>query len=313
MKKNLFCVGMTFVINRLLLISMGTAIIIFVLFSNLTMINGIWKVNSSLKLSHKLYIFQCIIGLFDGFVMLPLYLSIESFENKVKCYMELITFFGICSQAVLQILTLVLMSVLRYYAISRQGNITGKRVMLTYIVLYTFSMCALSIIIWKGNKLHPTFQTYFAIFFAVLNVIVQVTVVTSNVMLLKYVRAMESENRGNNINVNYHKRAIKTILLLSISLTICAAPFAIITFIYTYMLLNGEHDYSDTLKESMQWSHMIGTLYSGINSVIYIFRCKNIVEYYKRIIMNYFVICRAHSSCNGVTGIGNREEMTTAL
>ena len=55
------------------------------------------------------------------------------------------------------------------------------------------------------------------------------------------------------------------------------------------------------------------TLYSGINSVIYIFRCKNIVAYYKTIIINYFGICIAHCSCNQFMEIRNKEKMFTAL
>ena len=99
-------VGLSFGVNRLFLISMGIIIIMFLLISNFIMIIGIWKVNSTLKLSHKLYIFQCIIGLFHGFIMLPIYILTELFEIKVKYYMDIIIFFAICNQCILEMLTL---------------------------------------------------------------------------------------------------------------------------------------------------------------------------------------------------------------
>ena len=267
-----------------------------------------------LKLSHKLYIFQCIIGLLDGFIMLPLYISMEYFENQAKCYVELVIFFGICNQCTLQMITLALLSVLRYYAISRQRNISGKRVILIYIILYTFAMCAFAIIIWKGDTLHPTLYMYISIFYAITNVILQVIIVSANVMLLKYVRAIKRENNVNNINIDYHKRAIKTILLLSISFISSTLPSAVNVCIYYYLLIIKENEKASAVKEGLQWTYMLFTLYSGINSVIYIFRTKTIVAYYKPIIMNYFVMCRAHCSCNhDLSEIRKREDISTAL
>ena len=63
--------------------------------SNVIMINGIWKTNFTLKLSDKLYIYQCILGLFDGFFMLPLYSLTQILENEVRCPIALFTLFGI--------------------------------------------------------------------------------------------------------------------------------------------------------------------------------------------------------------------------
>ena len=241
--------------------------------------------------------------------MLPVYLLIESFENEIKCYMELITLFGIFNQCIFHMLTLALLSVLRYYPISCQRNISGKRVILIYIIIFGSAVCAFSIIIWVGDISFAILYTYSSIFFAILNVIIQVIVVSSNVMLLKYVRTIESENRVNNIHINNHKRAINTILILSISLTICATPSAVISSINAYILLNGENDSSGALKECMNWSYMLFTLYSGINSIIYIFRSKIIVEYYKPIIMNYFTVFRENCLCNrNLSEIRKREE-----
>ena len=206
-------------------------------------------------------------------------------------------------------ITLALLSILRYYVISINRNFSGQRVILTYILIYTVALSAFSIPIWRSDV--PF--TILPISVAIINFILQATVVVANVMLLIYVRAIENENDVNNINIDCHKRAIKTILLLSISFISCSSPSAIILAICAYLLLNGEYDSSDDLKECMQWSYLLFTLYSGINSVIYICRCKNIAAYYKHIIKNYFGVCAAYCSCNRITEIGNREEMSTTF
>ena len=306
MSKVLLCfLGSSFVLNRVLLISIVTIINIFLLISNLIMIIGIWKSNSSLKLSHKLYIFQCMIGLLDGFIMLPLFILIELLKNEAICYMELIILFGIINQGLLQMITLAILSILRYYAISCQRNISGQRVILIYILIYTVSLSAYSIPIWRSDI---SFSILFTCV-AIISVILQAAIVFANVRLLKYVKAVESENHVNNINIDFHKRAVKTILLLSISFISCTSPLSVTTSIYAYSLKNGEHDSSSVLNECMQLTFMLNTLYSGVNSVIYIFRSKNIVEYYNPIIKN----CIPYFSCNHITKTGNREEMSTEL
>ena len=223
--------------------------------------------------------------------------------------MEIIILFGIINQSLLQMITLALLSILRYYAISFHRTFSGQRVILTYTLIYTVALSAFSIPIWRSDI--PF--TILPISVALIHFILQAAVVLANVMLLIYVRVIESENHVNNINIDCHKRAIKTILLLSISFISCASPSAVIVAIYAFLILKGEYDSSDDLKECMQLSYLLFTLYSGINSVIYICRCKNIVAYYKHIFMNYFGICRAYSSCSRVTEIGNREEMSTTL
>ena len=225
------------------------------------------------------------------------------------CYMELIILFALINQGLLQLITLAILSILRYYAISCQRNISGQRVILTYILIYTLSLSAYCIPIWRSDI---SFSIVFTCV-AIISIILQAAIVFANVLLLKYVRAVENENHVNNINVDFHKRAIKTILLLSISFICCTSPASVITSIYAYSLQNGPNYLYYVLNEGMQLTFLLNTLYSGVNSVIYIFRCKNIVEYCKYIIKNYFGICAAYCSRNRITEIANREEMSTVL
>ena len=118
--------------------------------------------------------------------------------------MELIIFFGMINQGLLQMITLALLSFLWYYAISCQRTLWSAN----YILIYTVVVTIISITIWTSDLSIPILFVCFAI----IGVILQAAVVFANLMLLKYVRAIESENFMNNINIDFHKRAIKTIL-----------------------------------------------------------------------------------------------------
>ena len=103
-------------------------IIVFLLSSNLLMINGITKVNFNLKMSHKLYILQGILGLVNGGIILPLYILTQSLPNESRCVIAFSTLFGVVYLNLLEMITLALLSTIRYYAVKYQRNFSGRKV-----------------------------------------------------------------------------------------------------------------------------------------------------------------------------------------
>ena len=294
-------------LNVTLNICMITTIMIFLIITNVIMINGIWKTDFTLKLSHKLYIYQCILGLFDGLVMLPLYLLTQTHENEVRCSIALLTLFGIIHQSLLELTTLALLSISRYYRISYHFSFSGKRVMFVYILTYAFTVGIASIMLWYRSIFDIKLLSYISIGLCIMNFILQTIIVSANILLLKYVRQIGKENTVNNINIDYQKHAIKTILLLSISLIICAFPTVIAVCISCYQRLKEGKDLRVT-HAYFQLAYILFTLFSGINSVIYIFRSKGIIVYYKAIILNNYdcTLCT-----NYVWEMNTGGEMTT--
>ena len=308
MHKNETCTTMMRLnINIILNICMITTIMIFLIISNVIMINGIWKTNFTLKLSHKLYIYQCILGLFDGLVMLPLYSLTQILENEVRCSIALLTLFGIIHQSLLELTTLALLSISRYYRISYHFSFSGKRVIFVYMLTYAFTVGIACIMVWYRSISDIKLLSYISIGLCIMNFMLQTIIVSANILLLKYVRQIGKENTMNNINIDYQKHAIKTILLLSISLIICAFPTVITVCISSYQRLKEGNDLRVT-HAYLQLAFILFTLFSGINSVIYIFRSKEIIVYYKAIILNNY----EHILCtNNVLEINTGEEMTT--
>ena len=280
---------------------------IFLIISNVIMINGIWKTNLKLKLSHKLYIYQCILGLFDGFFMLPLYLLTKILENEVRCSIALLALFGIIHQSLLELTTLALLSISRYYRISFHFSFSGKRVIFVYILTYAFTIGIASTMVWYRSTSDIKLLSYISIGLCIMNFMLQTIIVSANIFLLKYVKQIGKENTVNNINIDYQKHAIKTILLLSISLIICAFPTVIIVFISSYQRLKEGSDLRVT-HAYLQLSYIVFMLFSGINSVIYIFRSKEIIVYYKAFILKNYerIVCTSNGS-----GINTGEEMNT--
>ena len=293
MHKNETCTTvMKLNINIILNICIITTIMIFLIISNVLMIHGIWKTNFTLKLSHKLYLFQCILGLFDGVFILPLYLLTQILENEVRCSIALLTLFGIINQSLLELTTLALLSISTYYRISYHFSFSGKRVIFVYILTYAFTVCSASIMAWCRSISDIKLLSYIAIGLSIMNFMLQAIIVSANIFLLKYVRQIGKENTMNNINIDYQKHAIKTILLLSISLMICTFPTVITVCISSYQRLNEENDLR-VPHAYLQLSYIVFMLFSGINSVIYIFRSKEIIVYYKTIIMKNYerILC----------------------
>ena len=238
MHKNQTCTTvMRLNINVTLNICIITTIMIFLIISNVIMINGIWKTNLKLQLCHKLYIYQCILGLFDGFFMLPLYSLTQILENEVRCSIALLTLFGIIHQSLLELTTLALLSISRYYRISYHFSFSGKRVMFVYILTYAFTVGIASIMVWYRSISDIKILAYISIGLCIMNFMLQAIIVSANILLLKYVRQIGEENIMNNINIDYQKYAIKTILLLSISLIICAFPTISAVCISSYQRL----------------------------------------------------------------------------
>ena len=119
-------------INPSLYVPTMATIILFLLISNLLMISNIWKTNNTLKTSHKPYIFQCITGLIDGCLILPLHMATQLATNK--CIFIVITLSMMGYQNILDIVTIALLSLAtRYYAVTSQRNLTSCKIILVFL------------------------------------------------------------------------------------------------------------------------------------------------------------------------------------
>ena len=262
--------------------------------SNLLMINGITKVNFSLKMSHKLYILQGILGLVNGGIILPLYILTESLPSESRCFIALATFFGDVYMNLLEMITLALLSTIRYYAVASQRNFSGCKVIFIVILTSIVALIECVSLTWSRKTLNVKALAYLSILFSISYIISQIVVISANALLLRYVKQIANESGMNGININYQQRATKTVLLLSISFILCTSPSVTTTCVSAFMLLkNGEVTFAIYLF--MQWTYLLFVLYSGINAVVFITRTKEITDYYIDVIQKHYVCSRLHN------------------
>ena len=188
------------------------------------MINGITKVNFSLKMSHKLYILQGILGLVNGCVILPLYIITEILPNESRCFIALATLFGVVYLNLLELITLALLSTIRYYAVKSQRNFSGRKVIFVVVLTSFVALIQCVSLIWSRKTSNVNASAYLSILFSISYIISQIVVISANALLLRYVKKIANESGMNGININYQQRATKTVLLLSVSFILCTFP-----------------------------------------------------------------------------------------
>ena len=269
-------------------------IIVFLLSSNLLMINGITKVNFSLKMSHKLYILQGILGLVNGCVILPLYIVTEILPSESRCFIALATLFGVVYLNLLEIISLALLSTIRYYAITSQRKFSGRKVISIVVLTSMVALIESVSLIWSLEASNVNVYGYLSILFSITYIVSQIVVISANVLLLRYVKEIVNESGMNAINLNYQQRATETVLLLSLSLILCTSPSVTVACVSAFIRLkNGEITF--LIKLFMQWTYLLFVLYSGINAVIFITRTKEITDYYIDVIKKHYICSRSHN------------------
>ena len=170
------------------------------------MINGIRKVNFSLKMSHKLYILQGILGLVNGGIILPLYILTQSLPHVSRCVIALATIFGAVYLSLLEMITLVLLSTIRYYAVTSQRNLSGRKVIFIVISTSIVALIESVTLIMSQVTSNVKASVYVSIMFSITYIISQIVVISANALLLRYIKTTASESGMNGINFNYQQR-----------------------------------------------------------------------------------------------------------
>ena len=276
---------------------------------NFKSINDKWNSKSQFQfknVSQIIYILQGILGLVTGGVLLPLYLLTEILPSEFRCFIALATLFGVVYLNLLEIITLALLSTVRYYAITSQRKFSGCKVisivMLTSIVALIESVS----LIWSRQTSNVNVSAHLSILFSITYIISQIVVISANALLLRYVKKIANESGMNGINFNYQQRATKTVLLLSISFILCSFPSVTTACISAFIRLKyGEVTF--VIKLFMQWTYLLFVLYSGINAVIFLTRTKEITDYYIDIIQKHNVCSRTHN----LTGANRNRHVTS--
>ena len=131
----------------------------------------------------------------------------------------------------------------------------------------------------KPRQIHA----YFLITFGISNVITQIVIMVMNLKLLRYLKDLRNKNSAAKQRgvKNCKKYVTVTILLISITIIVCALPGVVIYFIYAVLMLSKNYTLLENLKVINPWLHLPVLINSGLNSLIYTTRTKSIRRYYR--------------------------------
>ena len=199
-----------------------------------------------------------------------IYILTQSLPSESRCIIASTTLFVVVYLSLLEMVTLALLSTIRYYAVTSQRNLSGRKVifiaMFTLIVAFIASVTLILCHVTSNIK----DLAYVSILFSITYIIYQIVVISASVLLLRYVKTTANESGMNGINFNYQQRATKTVLLLSTSFMLCTFPSVTAQSVSSFIRLKkGEVTFVAQL--SLQWSYLLFVLFLGINLVMQLY------------------------------------------
>ena len=175
-------------------------------------------------------------------------------------------------QNILDIVTIALLSLARYYAFTSQRNLTSCKIILVFVTASIIAIISSILLLWSAT-INIKSYAYMTLLYATGAIVLQTVIVSSNIMLLQKINKIAQMSRTCNINIDYQKGVTRTVLLISISLTVCILPVVISLYVSSFIQLkNG--DTTVIIYPYLQYSYWIFILNSGINAVIYLSRSK---------------------------------------
>ena len=250
--------------------------VILILFSNIWLIKLLWKHRQiTVNLS---FIILSSFDIMTGAITLPLIL-LRIIKKDITCIIRaLIQFFSVVS-CMCPMSIMALIAVDRYMIITRQsvhGKYITKKFICYYIANSTFIILGAAVWYVVAAKTLGTNTVYFvlsSIFVLAIMVIFGLYIHLVYFVFKKSKVMKGRRHEKKNIN-NYSVRTAKTIFILLLSLTICnVGYFASIFFLWKANIKDPV-----IVRNLLLWSQLISYLNSFFNSVILIYRSRNLRE-----------------------------------
>jgi len=259
---------------------------VFIVTTNSLLLIGVYRSKCPKTFLCKLFIYISIGDICIAFTTIPAhFLNVYFFEDLQSCAtlrkIEELSYIFFANVAGL--LTLGV-SMDRYmfirYPFHHAKYFSRNRALYSYVAFCYI----ISVVLTLASVVLTAFYNLIAL---ILMIIILIASIILNIKLVCYIRAQSKEIRrlsNTFVHSMNQRRAAKTLSLLTILLVITFTPLA--TFLTTVMISSGLYYWETFNYSSMaffNWARMIIFLNSGCNALIFIFRSREICQYYKRI------------------------------
>lgn len=273
-------------LNVLLLLTVYVCAIVFILFSNILMIIGTIKLNKHLSLSKKLFLCQSFSDLVTGILTVPIQIGMVINGSKSNCTLVSIQAFFNAFSPSLSMMLLMVISLFRYALITKNSKAmkltSPSAVKFILIIQVLISLCYACWYCYISRLTRQLHHVIFLIFSSVYVICIVTGMIVINLRLLFHINktSKNSALRQNSNIVQYHTKATKTILIITVVAILCYLPL-IVLFPFVGFLIVTNDPRSHYYNYMLPWAHAPIVYNSGINSIVYISRNGGVLKYIK--------------------------------
>ena len=257
---------------------------LLIITTNICMILGLLNVNKHMTLSKKLFVCLSCSDLTTGLLTVPIQAITAIQASKASCKLIALQAFFNSSPTALTILFLLHVSFARYCTV-KYTNSTICRLQkrfwkhVVFVEVLVAASCGFWYALRASQTMHPVRHGGFILFCSLFVITALLLILVLNGRLLLTLSVHRKMTINHNINREkcrvYHRKAVKTIFILSIILIFCWLP-VVISFALTAGFLFTSDERTRYYHYLIPWSYIPLVMNSGINSVVFIYRDRKI-------------------------------------
>ena len=272
-----------------------TVIFVYVMVSNIVMIVGILKTTRMFTLVHRMYILLSSIDFLISFVaqirfMLPHFRVVQEIDIHSCLFWSEVYVSIFRTLYIMEALVLLSTVAIRYLMIihSQQFaiyHLLKKKSSFFVIVLFivvlsvppgAYRQFLQEMTLKEKARSHGVFYS------------VVTTFLFSSVLLnLRFLHVLRTrlmnprKMTNSNVKNSRHKQVSMTLFIMCVSTLICNIPYLVIQILLISLIKIGEHEKAhEILLKNILWASMISIAGFGLNSNIFVWRCRNIRRLY---------------------------------
>ncbi|XP_066929027.1 sphingosine 1-phosphate receptor 2-like isoform X1 [Clytia hemisphaerica] len=254
---------------------------IFITIVNIFLIIGLKRAYAKLTLSKKLFLYLSASDLLTGLVTIPYQGVMVIYGSSASCFQVHLQSFTNTFTPGLSMFIILTISIARYISVIKP-TFFKSHANSSWVSVYMFGQIVLAGAgsIWYSTATTSIHLGSYLIFVTALCIFIIGGSIVLNVFLYLKLRSSHSSTKK-----DYQKEVIKTLIIISVILSICFLPNGVVFALVGYYII-ADTDNMELYTKLIPWVYVPILLNAGLNSCVYIWRDKKINRYLRRSIRN---------------------------
>ena len=254
---------------------------IFITIVNIFLIIGLKSAYAKLTLSKKLFLYLSASDLVTGLVAIPYQTLMVIYGTKASCFQVHLQSFTNTFTPGFSMFTILTISIARYISVTKP-TFFRRNANSSWVSVYMFGqvVVAAAASVWYATATTSIQLGSYLVFVTALCVFVIGGSIVLNVFLFLKLRSSQDSTKK-----DYQKEVIKTLIIISVILSICFLPNGIVFALVGYYIMADVNNL-ELYTKLIPWVYVPILLNAGLNSCVYIWRDKKINRYLRKSIRN---------------------------